>query len=220
MELEASDTSDEPIETTKSTRRILILFAHPSLERSEVNRPMVEAVYDLDGVSLVDLYAEYADFQIDIDREQQRLLDHDVIIFQHPLYWYSTPAILKEWQDLVLEHGFAYGSNGTALHGKIFFNALTAGGKEAAYRAEGYNHFTIRELLQPLEQMALLCGMLYLPAFALFGARTAVEEGRVNQHVADWRRVLAALRDDRLDIAAVQDQQRLNTDLNAIIKEA
>ena len=68
--------------------------------------------------------------------------------------------------------------------------------------------------------MALLCGMVYLPAFALFGARTAVEEGRVNQHVADWRQVLEALRDDRLDIAAVQDLPRLNTDLNAIIKEA
>ena len=36
-------------------------------------------------------------------------------------------------------------------HGKIFFNAITAAGMEAAYRAEGYNHFTIRELLQPLE---------------------------------------------------------------------
>lgn len=201
-------------------RRILVLFAHPSLDRSEVNRPMAEAIRDLDGITLVDLYAEYADFQINIDREQQRLLEHDVIVFQHPLYWYSTPAILKEWQDLVLEHGFAYGTNGTALHGKLFFNAITAGGMEAAYRAEGYNHFTIRELLQPLEQMASLCGMTYMPPLALFGARTAVEEGRVNQHVANWVRVLEALRDDQLDIAAAQELPLLNSDLNAIIKEA
>jgi glutathione-regulated potassium-efflux system ancillary protein KefG len=220
MEMVPFETSDEPNEATNSTRRILVLFAHPSFDRSEVNRPMAEAVRDLDGITLVDLYAEYADFQIDIDREQQRLLEHDVIVFQHPLYWYSTPAILKEWQDLVLEYGFAYGSNGTALHGKIFFNALTAGGVEAAYKAEGYNHFTIRELLYPLEQMALLCGMIYLPAFALFGTRTAVEEGRASQHVADWRCVLEALRDDRLDIATARDLPRLNTDLDAIIKEA
>ncbi len=219
MAMASFDTNDNLNEATKSARRILILFAHPSLDRSEANRPMVEAVRDLDGITLVDLYAEYADFQIDIDREQQRLLEHDVIVFQHPLYWYSTPAILKEWQDLVLEHGFAYGSNGTALYGKIFFNALTAGGIEAAYRAEGFNHFTIRELLHPLEQMARLCGMTYLPAFTLFGARTAVEEGRVNQHVADWIRVLEALHDDRIDIAAAKDLPRLNTDLDAIIKE-
>lgn len=178
---------------------------------------MADAIAGLDGVSTVDLYAEYPDFQIDIDREQQRLRSHDVIVFQHPLYWYSTPSILKEWQDLVLEYGFAYGSHGTALQGKIFLDALTAGGAEAAYRAEGYNHFTIRELLHPLEQTALLCGMVYLPPFALFGSRTAVEEGRVDRHVADWLRVLEALRDDRLDLGRASDLPRLNEDLNKVI---
>ena len=205
---------------TPAKRRILVLLAHPSLDRSEVNRPMADAVVDIDGITLIDLYAEYPDFQIDIDREQQRLLSNDVIVFQHPLYWYSTPAILKEWQDLVLEHGFAYGSKGTALHGKIFFNALTAGGIEAAYRAEGYNHFTIRELLHPLEQTAVLCGMTYLPPFALFGSRTAVDEGRIGGHIADWTQVLEALRDNRLDIAAAQSLPILNSDLKAILREA
>jgi len=219
MEMTSFDTSNDLKQTSNSTRRILVLFAHPSLERSEVNRDMAKAVTELNGITLVDLYAEYPDFQIDIDREQQRLLEHDVIVFQHPLYWYSTPAILKEWQDLVLEHGFAYGSKGTALHGKIFFNTLTAGGIEAAYQAEGYNHFTIRELLHPIEQTAQLCGMIYLPPFALFGARTAVEDGRTHQHVADWTRLLEALRDDRLDIPVAQHLPRLNTDLDAIIKE-
>ena len=112
--VEAIEESKAP---SKPGRRILLLFAHPSLDRSEVNRPMTDAVVDMDGITLIDLYAEYPDLQIDIDREQQRLLEHDVIVFQHPLYWYSTPAILKEWQDLVLEHGFAYGSKGTALLG-------------------------------------------------------------------------------------------------------
>ena len=214
------DTTGESMVSSKPVRRILLLLAHPSLDRSEVNLPMRDAVVDVDGVTLVDLYAEYPDFQIDIDREQERLLEHDVIVFQHPLYWYSTPAILKEWQDLVLEHGFAYGSKGTALHGKIFFNALTAGGIEAAYRAEGYNHFTIRELLHPLEQTAVLCGMVYLPPFALFGSRMAFEEGRVEKHVADWIRVLEALRDDRLDIATAQNLPRLNSDLNPVLEEA
>ena len=204
---------------TQAKRRILVLLAHPSLDRSEANRPLADAVAGIEGVTLVDLYAEYPDFQIDIDREQQRLLAHDVIVFQHPLYWYSTPAILKEWQDLVLEHGFAYGSKGTALHGKIFFNALTAGGAEAAYCAEGYNHFTIRELLHPLEQTAGLCGMTYLPPFALFGSRTAVDDGTLGGHVADWKRVLEGLRDDRLDIAAAQRRPTLNGDLKTVLKE-
>ena len=199
-------------------RRILVLLAHPSIDRSEVNRPLADAAKGVEGVNLADLYAEYPDFQIDIDREQERLLDHDVIVFQHPLYWYSTPAILKEWQDLVLEHGFAYGSEGTALHGKIFLNAISAGGSEAAYRSEGYNHFTIRELLHPLEQTALLCGMIYLAPFTLFGSRTAVEEGRLDAHIAEWMQVLEALRDDRLDIECAQTLPNLNSDLDKLIK--
>ena len=99
-------------------RRILVLLAHPALGRSEANKPMVSATRKVAGVSLVDLYAEYPRFEIDIDREQARLRESDVIVFLHPLYWYSTPSLLKEWQDLVLEHGFAYGQQGTALHGK------------------------------------------------------------------------------------------------------
>jgi glutathione-regulated potassium-efflux system ancillary protein KefG len=204
------DPDQGAIATSAATRRILVLLAHPSLDRSEVNRPMVDAIRSLVGVTMADLYAEYPDFQIDIDREQARLLAHDVIVFQHPLYWYSTPAILKEWQDLVLEHGFAYGSDGTALHGKILFNALTAGGLEAAYRAEGYNHFTIRELLYPIEQTAMLCGMTYLPPFALFGSRTAVEEGRLEGHIADWVALLRAIGDNRMDIASAQLLPLLN----------
>jgi putative NADPH-quinone reductase len=199
-------------------RRVLVLFAHPTQERSEVNRPLAQAARGVPGVELVDLYGEYPTLAIDVDREQARLLAHEVLIFLHPLYWYSTPAILKEWQDLVLEHGFAYGSSGTALQGKVFFSALTAGGPEPAYCAQGYNHSSIRELLRPLEQTALLCGMVYLPPFALFGARTAVEEGRLEAHVRDWVRVLEALRDDRLDLAAAQSLPRLNADLDAILR--
>lgn len=198
-------------------RRVLVLFAHPSLERSEANAPMAAAARRLDGITFVDLYAEYPAFEISVEREQRRLLDHDVICFQHPLYWYSTPAILKEWQDLVLEYGFAYGTGGTALQGKLFFCAVTAGGAEAAYCAAGYNHFSIRELLRPLEQTALLCGMTYLPPFALFGARTAVEEGRIDDHVADWVQLLVALRDGRLDVDRAAALPRLNQDLPGLL---
>src|SRR5262249_14316575 len=125
-------------------RRILILFAHPVLERSRVNRRLLSAVRDLPGVTVHDLYDAYPTLYIDAKRAQRLLLEHDVIVFQHPFYWYSTPAILKEWQDLVLEHGWAYGRSGTQLRGKITLNAITTGGPETAYGRGGYNRFTIR----------------------------------------------------------------------------
>jgi glutathione-regulated potassium-efflux system ancillary protein KefG len=94
-------------------------------------------------------------------------LKHDVIVWQHPFYWYSAPALLKEWMDVVLEYGFAYGDEGRALHGKKVMSALTTGGPAEAYQAGGYNRFTMRELLAPFDQTAHLCGMEYLEPFIL-----------------------------------------------------
>ncbi|QLE86262.1 MULTISPECIES: NAD(P)H-dependent oxidoreductase [Shewanella] len=180
--------------------KILILFAHPSLERSEVNKPLFNASLRHQDVTAIDLYREYPTFDIDIEVEQQRLLDHDVIIFMFPLFWYSTPAILKQWQDLVLEYGFAYGANGTALTDKVFFCVTTAGGAEAAYQQDGYNHFTLRELLHPIEQTANLTHMKYLPPFALFSSRNAAEQGRITEHVDQFISLLTACAEQRLDI--------------------
>jgi len=207
-------------------KKILLLFAHPSQHRSEVNAAMFKSAQSLDFVTAVDLYAEYPRFNIDIDKEQQRLTNHDIVIFQFPLYWYSTPAILKEWQDLVLEYGFAYGTDGNALTGKNFLCAITAGGKKEAYCAQGYNHFNLRELLQPLEQTATLTGMKYLPPFALYSSRSATAENRVAQHLTQWQNLLHALHQDKISTEDTQTlitlnggyQELLNT--NQTTKEA
>ncbi|WP_045608722.1 NAD(P)H-dependent oxidoreductase [Vibrio vulnificus] len=203
-----------------SKNKVLVIYAHPSQHRSEVNAPLFAAAQAVDGVTCVDLYAEYPQFDINIDKEQARLLEHDVIVFQFPLYWYSTPALLKEWQDLVLEYGFAYGTDGTALQDKLMLCLVSAGGKEEAYKAEGYNHFTIRQLLAPIEQMAALTSMHYLPPFAIFGARTALEENRIDQHVERYVTLLQALVEDRVNIHAANHLNKITHALPQIIKEA
>lgn len=200
-------------------RRILILAAHPAPRRSVAGRALRQAAREMDGVTLADLHAEYPRLDIDADREQQRAEAHDVLIFLHPFYWYSTPAILKEWQDIVLEHGWAFGHSGKALTGKIFFSALTAGNPEESYAEDGYNHFTLRQLLTPLEQTADYCGMVYLPPFAFFRAGHAGEDNRLNEHVAEWKGLLAALRDRRLDIEAARALPLLNGQLKSLTVE-
>ena len=142
---------------------------------------------------------------------------HDIIIFMHPLYWYSTPAILKEWQDLVLEYGFAYGHDGIELQGKKLLCAITAGGSEDAYQTHGYNHYSIRELLRPIEQTATLCGMQYLPPYALFGSRTALEDGRVRDHVENWKKILRCLRQNQVDYDQASQAEKLNECVSALI---
>ncbi len=203
----------------ENKQKILVLFAHPFQERSEANIPLFKAAQEIDLVTTIDLYREYPKLNFDVDREQDRLKQHDIIIFMFPLYWYSTPAILKNWQDLVLEYGFAYGSEGKALEGKTFFCALTAGGPAEAYRSDGYNHYTIRELLRPLEQMASLCSMNYLAPFALFSARTAVEDNSLHEHIEAWKSLLLALRDQRLDLAQGAKVSALKENLQQLIQE-
>jgi putative NADPH-quinone reductase len=112
---------------------VLILFAHPALEKSRVHTQLLKAARGISGVTFHDLYETYPDFDIDVREEQELLLQHDVVIWQHPFYWYSAPAIIKQWEDLVLEHGWAYGSGGRQLAGKAIFNAVTCGGSGSLY---------------------------------------------------------------------------------------
>lgn len=194
---------------------VLVLFAHPALRNSRVNAQLADAIRDVDGVTLHDLYEVYPELDIDVEAEQRLLDEHQVIVLQHPFYWYSTPAVLKEWQDLVLQHGWAYGTGGDNLRGKTLLSAISTGGREEAYQAEGYNHFTMRQLLAPIEQTANLCGMAYLAPFVVHGTHL-LEEADLKQHAADYRSLLEGLRDERVDLDAARRCQRLNADLTAI----
>ncbi|TCZ53144.1 glutathione-regulated potassium-efflux system oxidoreductase KefF [Roseicella aquatilis] len=175
-------------------QRILVLFAHPAYRRSRANAALRDVARQVEGVTLHDLYDAYPDFLIDVEQEQALLLRHDVIVFQHPIYWYSCPAILKEWQDLVLEHGFAYGHAGTALAGKSMLSAVTAGGTETAYGPEGLNRHGLADFLRPFEATARLCRMRWLEPFFVHGTHLLDADALARQAAA-YRRRLEALRD-------------------------
>ncbi|USQ95720.1 glutathione-regulated potassium-efflux system oxidoreductase KefF [Caulobacter sp. RL271] len=155
---------------TPATSGVLLVLAHPALERSRANRALAKAAKGLSGVTFKDLYETYPDFVVDIETEQAALVAHDVVALQFPLFWYSPPALMKEWLDLVWLHGFAYGEGGEALKGKRLFVACTTGASAKAYHAHGYNRFSMDEFLRPLEQTAHLCGMEWETPFVVHGA--------------------------------------------------
>lgn len=199
-------------------KKILIYFAHPARSRSKINNALRAAVVGLENVTIVDLYATYPDFLIDVEYEQQLCEAHDIIVFQHPFYWYSTPSIMKEWLDLVLKHGWAYGSQGNALKGKYFMQAITAGGDDSTYQKDGYNEFTIAELTSPYRATANLCKMTWLPPFTVMGIHRGLPEDKVRVYAEDYRRAIIALRDETLDLKKVQKQPYLNSKLDTCIK--
>jgi glutathione-regulated potassium-efflux system ancillary protein KefG len=196
--------------TGNMAKRILIQFAHPALQKSRVNRKLIAALQGLEEVTINDLYEEYPDFSVNVKREQELLLSHDIIVFQHPFYWYSCPALLKEWEDLVLQYGFAYGTQGTQLKGKWVLTAITTGGPKSAYRREGNNYFTIRELLRPFEQTVRLCGMVYLPPFVVSGTLAMKNAEEIAGSAALYRRAVENLRDSRFDLAEFEEASYLN----------
>ena len=204
-------------ETDHTTHRILILFAHPALQKSRFNKAMVEKIKGLPGVFLHDLYEAYPEFDIDIDFEQKLLEENDIIVLQYPLFWYSSPALIKEWLDMVLEHGWAYGSEGTALHGKKFMVAVTTGGPESVYAKEGMNRYTIKETLTPFVMTARLCGMDYLPPFVIHGTH-ALKQDDIEPLAEEYKRTIIALRDGTFDFEKADTYARINSDLDAVIK--
>ncbi|MCL7764630.1 NAD(P)H-dependent oxidoreductase [Polaribacter sp. Z014] len=157
-------------------KKILILFSHPKYEKSRANSILVDQIKDKEGVTFIDLYERYPDFHIDVPKEKELLKEHDVIIWHHPFYWFSCPPLMKQWIDMVLEFGWAYGPNADALQDKICLNVITTGGSKEIYCSKGTNGFTVNQFLRPFEQTANSCGMSYLPPFAVMGTHHLSKE--------------------------------------------
>ena len=180
-------------------KKILILFAHPTFQKSRINKQLINAVENMEGVTINNLYESYPDFFIKVKKEQNLLVEHDIIIWHHPFYWYSAPAILKEWMDLVLELGFAYGAEGKALNGKMVFSAISTGGKKEVYCKDGRNHYTINQFLSPFNQVANLCGMTYLPPFVVHGSHT-ISDKEIEKFAQTYHDLIVLLRDEKVDL--------------------
>lgn len=198
--------------------KILINFAHPSLSKSKINKALLTSLQGVEDVTVNNLYAEYPDFLIDVKREQALCESHDIIIFQHPFYWYSAPSIIREWQDLVLEHGWAYGSKGKALEGKYFMHAITAGGDDVTYQKEGYNQHTIADLLSPFRATINLCKGIWLPPFMVMGVHRGLPEDKVRYYSEEYRRTIIALRDNTLNFDIVKQENYINSNLYKCLK--
>jgi glutathione-regulated potassium-efflux system ancillary protein KefG len=147
----------------------LVLISHPTLARSRSHVRLLEAIRDLPNVAVRHLESLYPTGRIDVAAEQAAALAAERIVFQFPFFWYSTPPMLKAWQDEVLEFGWAYGPGGTRLQGKTLQVVLSTGGPPASYQADGYNRYTVQELLRPLEVTAGLVQMSFAPPLILWG---------------------------------------------------
>ena len=191
--------------------KLLVYYAHPGHKHSQVNKEMATAAKQIEKLTFQDLYAKYPRYDINVEAEQKLLLDHDVILFKFPLFWYSTPSLIKEWIDLVLEYGFAYGHGGNQLNGKSLMLAVSAAGPEEAYSSEGYQNHPLRTFLTPLEQTAKLCKMNFIPPYVLYSSLKAKDSGQLNAHVASYKSLLLGILNNTFDLTAASQYDFLSS---------
>ena len=189
--------------------KILLITAHPALEKSRNNIRLMKAAGSIENVVIRDLYELYPRFFINTAKEQQYLEQSQVIILQHPFYWYGIPALMKQYLDMVFTHGWAYGKDTNKLKDKILFNALTTSGTRESYHANEHNRFPLSDYLIPYNQLAHVCKMHYLPPFVLHesGKATATESAR---HAKQFKTLIQMLANDGPELEKLKEMNYLN----------
>ena len=182
---------------------VLVIAAHPQLEQSRANRRLLQAAQALavagertsrPRVAVRELYSLYPDYLIDVAAEQAALEGARLVVWQHPIHWYSMPPLMKLWVDEVLAFNWAYGADGHALRGKDLWLVASTGGAEDSYRPDAYNRYFFDAFLPAYEQTAALCGMRFLPPLLLHGAHRVSEE-QLRGHAAVYAERLATYPD-------------------------
>jgi putative NADPH-quinone reductase len=151
-------------------KTIVNLF-HPDYQDSRVNRALVNAVSD--EFEVRNIYELYPDFKIDVEKEKQAMLAADRIVIEFPMHWYSAPALLQQWEDVMITPDWAFGPEGQ-LQGKDLLLAVTLGANN--YGRDQFVKYTPNELLRPFQAVSRVMGTNYLKPFEIVGARTISDE--------------------------------------------
>ena len=171
---------------------ILLVYAHPYPSRSRACAALLSALEGLEGLETRTLYELYPDFDVDAAAEQSAVSRADALVWMHPMYWYSAPALLQQWFEKVMVRGFAYGDQGSRVAGKPVLWVTTTGGDEAAFSAEGRHHHDFAAFVPAMEQTARYCGLDWREPFMLHGAHLVPDE-RLLEAGAALRTRIAAL---------------------------
>jgi glutathione-regulated potassium-efflux system ancillary protein KefF len=172
---------------------ILIIYAHPYPEKSLVNQAMLERVSGNPDIVIRSLYDLYPDFNIDVEAEQRAVDQAQLLVLQHPMYWYSSPPLLKLWIDKVFTHGWAYGKGSVALKDKRLLWAVTTGGEHDHFQIGDHPGFSV--LAQPLHATAIYCNMRWLNPVVVHGAYAA-EPDSLHSQIEHYYARLASWKED------------------------
>ena len=120
----------------KDLRKVVILLAHPNIKESQANKALVDAVSDMEGVAVFNLYELSQEIAFNIDEWSKIISDASAVIYQFPFYWMSAPSLLKKWQDEV----FTFLSKTPAVAGKPLTVVTTTGSEYEQWRQKPFHY--------------------------------------------------------------------------------
>ena len=76
--------------------KTLVVVTHPDIANSVVNKRWLEELRRYpERYTVHELHQAYPDWQIDVAQEQRLIEAHDNIVLQFPIFWFSSPPLLK-----------------------------------------------------------------------------------------------------------------------------
>lgn len=135
----------------------------------------------------------------DIQSELEKLLTCDLVVLNFPLFWFSTPAILKGWLDRVLVSGAVYGGrrfyDRGGLRGKRAIVSVTVGSQEHMFGNDGV-HGSFEGMLRHLLQGTLgYTGLDVLAPYVAWHVPYVTSEQRLG-YLEAWRKRLPHLMEE------------------------
>ncbi|OXM17062.1 NAD(P)H-dependent oxidoreductase [Paenibacillus herberti] len=152
-------------------KKTLVIVTHPNMDTSIINKYWVKELRKYpDKYTVHELYKAYPDEKIDVEKEQKLVDEHENLVLQFPMYWASSPPLLKKWFDEVFTHGWAHGSKGKAFENKKTALAISLGAQEVDFSKDGMVGHELDEVLLPFKVNFEFVLADYRPPFTFFAA--------------------------------------------------
>lgn len=140
---------------------VLVLLAHPDIAKSKANAALSKAAAEVEGVQVVNIY----DYPLNADTYREAVVRAKAIVYEFPLYWMSSPHLLKQWTDEVF---MAFVGEGLVKDKRLMV-VTTTGSEKDAYQHGGRNKYTMEEYLRPFEGQANHAKMVWEKPLVVYG---------------------------------------------------
>jgi len=156
----AENNNNQQQDTMKSIPQtdatVLVLVAHPDMQKSTANAALAKAASEVEGVQVINVY----DYPVTPEAYKEVVTRAKAIVYQFPFWWMSAPHVMKQWTDEVFM-AFSQAEPESLVKGKRMMVCCTTGSPADAYQHGARNKYTVEEYLRPYEGQANHAEMIW-----------------------------------------------------------